>query len=209
MTRWGASLHWSYGARAWMGFFAPIETGQILLRHELTFVRTSPEDAADQIRAFMARQAIVLAGGVIAQADLFPSPETRGQTVSQTFHAAGVPLRPADTDVLNGWSRVRSWLAVRALPDGTSMPGLLIHADCVQLIRTLPTIVADDANPDDIADSADANPAKALRYYLMSRPRPWSAAPREPPGPGTWGYELRHLGQVPRRRVVGDCLVLR
>lgn len=208
MITWGAALHWSYGSRAWLGFFAPLPNGQVLVRHELTFIRTAPEDAAIAIRAFLARTKIAVPA-VIAQPDLFPSKDTRGQTVSQTFHAAGVPLRPADADAVNGWSRVRSWLALRAQPDGTQIPGLLIHSDCTQLIRTLPTIVADDANPDDIADSADANPAKGLRYYLMSRPRPWQDAPREAPGPGTWGHALRHLGRAPRRRVVGDCLVER
>ena len=203
MTTWGACLHWSYATRAWLGFCQSLQGGRMLVRHELTFIRTAPEDAAKMILK-RARELNIPLTSVLAQPDLFPKEKHRGETISQTFAQHGVMLRPGDDDAINGWSRLRSWFQLR---DG--VPAMQIDRACVHLLRTLPTIIADEKNPDDIQDTPDANPVKALRYYVMSRPQPWQRDPAEVPGPGTWGYELRHVGKAPSREFVGSSLYSR
>jgi hypothetical protein len=203
MTTWGACLHWSYATKAWLGFCESLPGGRMIVRHEMTFIRTAPEDAAVAI-VKRARALEIPLAGVLAQPELFPKDKHYGgEKISQTFARHGVMLRPADDDAINGWSRLRSWLQLR---DGE--PAMTIHRDCAYLLRTLPMIIADEKNPDDIADTPDANPVKALRYYVMSRPLPWQPDPALKPGPGTWGHALRHLfdPQSKPREFVGDDL---
>ena len=209
MTPWGAGLRWSEVERAWLGLFATLPGGRVILRHELTWWRISPEDAAADLLAFLAAKQITLSTPIYANHELFPGRDDEpGETISQTFGRAGVRLTPGSRDRLNGWSRLRSWLRVRTWPDGGTGPALVIHPDCLRFLKTLPTLVQDKGNPEDFEDTPAAYPAHAARYFVMGRVSPWLPPPPPVPGPGTWGYELRHVqrGSKTRPRVGADCL---
>jgi hypothetical protein len=89
------------------------------------------------------------------------------------FAKNGVPLLPADNARVAGWQRVREALAPAA--DGT--PELRIFETCKNLIRTLPVLTFDLHDCEDVADNCEDHAPEALRYGLMSRPRP---APEKP-----------------------------
>jgi hypothetical protein len=199
VTAWGAGMFWSQSAKGWLGFVATLSDNRLCLAYEMTFIRTSPEDAASQIKTVCRVQGIPLPI-IYAQPAIFPQADTHGETVSETFARAGVPMIAGDDDRINGLSRIRSWLQPR---DGK--PSLVIHADCKYFLRTFPTLIEDPKEPDDIIETPDAYPAHGLRFFLMSRPAPHAPQPVIGPQPGTWGYELRHV-YTPQRRFLGESL---
>lgn len=193
-----ASMWWAYAGFGWCGFYAPLPNGfQWVVRHEMTFHREVPETAADRIKAF-ARRRRFLMSAVILQPDLFPKPNETGEFVPETFRRNGVPVRPGGDNLDASMSRVRSWLEPLPRLDGSVVPSLLIHADCVDLIRALRNVEKDPENPESIADTGEINPVKALGLFVMSRPMPKRDAPPELP-PGAIGHDVEEL----RRKAAG------
>lgn len=185
-------MHWSFTNRAWCGIFVPLADRRVVVRHELTWIRTTPEIAAVELKAFCVERDYQM-GYVAADPKLFPAAKAIGETVSETFQRGGVPMLKGDGDRVNGWSRVRSWLQPAKMLDGSVSPSLLIHSDCRYLIRTLPTLVSATDNPDDVDETPDEYPAKGVLYYVMSRPMPkLTEAPELPKDAiGHWVEELR------------------
>lgn len=186
MIQWAGAMFWSYSARAWCGLIAHLPNNRAIVRHELTWITTPPEQAAKELAAFVKSRKIELTY-LAAQPSIFPKAKQYGETVSETFSRSGIPMRCGHDDPVAGWQRVRSWLHV----DNGTAP-LMIHRSCRQLIRTLPTLVSASGNPDDIDDVPDAYPARALSYWAMSRPS--AAQPDEPELPeGAIGHDVRSL----------------
>lgn len=202
---WGGGMFWSESARGWLGLFASLSDGRIMLRHELTFTRTSPEDVSDRIVAMLKVRKIDQAP-IYAQPEIFPKKDARGETIAETFRMRGLAMYAGDDDLANGLSRTRSWLKCRPQADGSSRPSLIIHRDCAHAIRTMPTLVQMDGRPDEIdAALPEAYPSNGIRFYLMSRPSPAAIMETPEPPPGTWGFALRDYFRPPRR-FIGDVL---
>lgn len=70
---------------------------------------------------------------------------------------------PANNDRIGGWAIVHKWLSLA--PDG--IPYLVIANNCTDLIRTLPELVHDELNVEDIDTEGDDHWADALRYMLV------------------------------------------
>ncbi len=130
-----------------------------------------------------------------------------GENIADTFAKEGVRLKAADNNRMNGWARMREFLA--PAPDG--VPYWQIFSTCLNLIRTLPTLIHDDNKVEDVSDKCEDHAAESCRYALMSRPRP--AAEPKPELSGTYAYgELLLLGytdaQIRRLRdkvkIIGD-----
>jgi|SRR5215471_578591 len=208
MARWAAGLHWSYSGRAWCGLIAILADGRSLVRHELTWHKRTPEHAAAELRDFTADRKIDL-DYCVAQPDLWPNDKKKrfGETVSETFALAGIPMQKADDDRFNGWSRLRSWLHVRTFEieradgiDRFESPSLIIHPDCQYLIRTLPVLVsAGEDTPDDVLEVPEDFAANGLRYYAMSRPLPEIRVIEELP-PDAIGHDVEAIRRELRRR---------
>lgn len=190
-------MFWSQSAKGWLGYFASLSNDRIALLYEQTFKGVTPEEAARAIKSFCAARGMSVPL-IVAQPHIFPSSHAKGETVSETFARHGVPMMAGDDDRVNGLSRVRSWLSPRP-------PIFVVHPDCKYWIKTVGTLLEDPRHPDDIIDVPEAYPAHGTRLYLMSRPAPHAPKPKLTPGPGTWGYELRHVRQPPRH-VIGANL---
>jgi hypothetical protein len=203
---WGAGLRWAFGARAWFGLFASMSDGRLLLRHELTWIRVTEKQAATEIIAAVSSWNIPnLRGGIIANHDLWPeSGKAQGESRAETFGRFGVALSRGSKDRVNNFARLRAWLADSEWKDADGVsftsPGLLIHPDCRYFLKTLPVLVSDSLNVDDISECAEEYPAVGASLYLMSRPLPSVEVPKPEPGPGTWGHALAHVfaGRGPR-----------
>jgi hypothetical protein len=170
-----------------------------IVRHELTWHRQIPENAAADIVKFCQGKSIHLSG-VYLQPKLFPPKGEYGETISETFRRGGVSVRPGSSDREAALSRIRSWLTPIGIGDDMKSPTLLIHADCDYLIRTLPTLEESTKNEEDIDESPEAFPALALGFFVMSRPMP------PPPGadvlpPGAIGHDVNELRRNARRGV--------
>lgn len=194
---YSGGLYWSYNAKAWLGIFAHMRDGRALMRHELAWIRTPPELAAAELKAFLKAKNIELAY-VAANPELWPKKKQSGQTVSETFQRAGVPMLKGSDDRINGWARIRSLLMVRDWPDlekpsqKVSSPGLIVHPDCAFFLRTFPTLISQTSNPDDVEETTDEYPANGLRFWAMTRPMPESNPEPELP-PGAIGHDIRKL----------------
>ena len=98
-----------------------------------------------------------------------------GQSIAETFQQYGVPVIKADNDRVNGWQRCYEMF--RKAPD--EQPWLTIDPSCKYLMRTLPLMVADRNNPEDV-DHWDDHACDALRYGAMSRTQ-FSTKHQKPP----------------------------
>ena len=78
------------------------------------------------------------------------------------------PCQAGDNARTLGWQRLRHWLV--PAPDG--IPWLTIDPSCRYLRRTLPGLISDVRDPEDVNTEGDDHAADALRYGLMSRPSP-------------------------------------
>jgi hypothetical protein len=120
-----------------------------------------------------------------------------GETLIDSFRrglrSEGMSLstRKADKDRKNGWGRLRGWL--KEAPD--AQPWLRVSLDCPYTARTIPALVSDKTDPEDVDSDGDDHAADALRYWAMSRPHPSTAAVmRAPLQPFSWGA-IKQQGQ--------------
>jgi len=105
-------------------------------------------------------------------------------SIAAVYRARGVPLVPGLNNRHHGWQVVRDALAV-----GEDGPGLVVHRDrCPNLVRTLPAMVHDPLDPEDLADAVkgaktEDHAVDALRYGLCAEAAPRRGASR----PVEWG----------------------
>lgn len=97
---------------------------------------------------------------------------TVAQSTADVYAAEGVVLTPADNDRLSGKRKIDRLL--QPLADGR--PGLLVSDSCRNLIRTLPALVYDEHNPEDVDTDQEDHAYDALRYALTD---PRQHAPRK------------------------------
>jgi len=93
------------------------------------------------------------------------------EDIATTFAQNGWPMTPADNDRKTGWSRIREVLkfqeAVPGKHEGT-VPLLKVTRNCYHLIRTLPALIHDDKNVEEIADGQEDHAPDDLRYAVKS-----------------------------------------
>lgn len=100
-----------------------------------------------------------------------------GQSPADVFAAEGVPLTQANKERVNGWKRVRAWLDPYNETDPVSgevfvTARLKVFSTCRKTIESLPAMIHDETNPEDVEDHALDHIPDALRYWAMSRPQP-------------------------------------
>ena len=119
-------------------------------------------------------------------------------------------MRRADMDEVNGWDAVRSWLKTRTHRDATVTPpvevispSLIIHPACAYFLRTFPTLISDEHEPDLIVKTTDAYPAFGLRYYAMSRPAPATKTPAPIPPRDSVFHDVEKIRKHQSRAILG------
>src|SRR5207253_9712443 len=102
-----------------------------------------------------------------------------GQSTAETYakiwseRKFSVHLKRAADDRVMGWRRVREWLKPFTGPNDEPTARLRIFRDaCPNLIRTLPQLVHDEGNPEDVNTDSEDHAPDSLRYGCMSRPAP-------------------------------------
>lgn len=91
--------------------------------------------------------------------------QNTGKSVAEMFAADGVNFTPANNDRLAGKAAVHEALA----PMHDGLPHLQVFANCVNLIRTLPSLPYDQHRVEDVDTKAEDHLYDALRYGLMSQ----------------------------------------
>lgn len=107
-----------------------------------------------------------------------------GPPIATQLADHGLVTRKANNARVDGWARVRSYLELDARQADDEHPAgkpkLYVFSNCLNLIRTLPMLVRDRSNPEDLDTDGEDHAADALRYLLMSRP-PLSRRPKREP----------------------------
>ena len=185
----------SYGALAWgynkTGCFlwARVFPNQrVYIQADWKFQQQPVEDVSREIHARTEALGLPPFTAVYADETLFDLTTTdtnkpRVESLAAVFRRNGLMLVPAPKDEAHGWQRVQDYL--RAAPDG--QPWLVVSPKATALVRTLPTLVQDEHDPDLCTGRRFA--ADALRALLTSRPRPGTVVTPQPSYPwGTVGW---------------------
>jgi phage terminase large subunit len=189
---------------------------RVVTYREFVTRRTPPRELAREI----------VRRGVLAQSDgsesaeridaIYLSPDafarrtdeaSIAEQMGDVFVAAGLPRpTPADDDRIGGWM-----LMYQMLDAGE----WLLTDNCIELIRTLPNLVRDQARVEDVEKMDGDDPADAARYGLKSRfatfhgdPNAWRsrmpltdriASRAVSPDPTVRALQIRRFGMEERR----------
>lgn len=139
-----------------------------------------------------------------APPDLWARQRETGRSSAEIFASCGVPLCRAQSARESGWLEVKEWLAVKTGEQGERTADLKIFSGCRNLIRTLPALLTDPANPNDAARTPHelTHAPDALRYFLAGRPRPARVHAQAAPSFFTPKRTGDALGRGERIRVV-------
>lgn len=91
-----------------------------------------------------------------------------GRSLADDFADAGLPLTPANNARVPGWAKVRSEMMIN--PE-TGRPYWTVTRNCTYLIATLPGLVHDQNNVEDVDTDSEDHAADMLRYGLMDAPQ--------------------------------------
>lgn len=162
------SIDWGYNDPCAVYWHAVGPDRRVYTYRELYVRETLPSEIAGEIKRLSEGEDVTY---TVASPDMWQKrglhDRQLGECIADVFSKNGIYLRKADDDRVNGWTRVREYLA--DAPDGK--PYWQIFSNCVNLIRTLPALIHDDHRVEDVGDGED-HAADSCRYALMSRPRP-------------------------------------
>lgn len=162
------AMDWGYNDPCCVLWFAVAPEGKLYVYRELYLRKTLSSEIAKRVKALSEGERIAY---TVASPDAWQQRGLKGaegESIAEVFSHNGVPLLPADNARVPGWQRVREALA--PLPDGE--PELRIFSTCRNLIRTLPALTFDAHDCEDVSGTCEDHAPEALRYGLMSRPRP-------------------------------------
>jgi hypothetical protein len=121
-------------------------------------------------------------------ANTFP-PETAlqklGKYPAEHYWDRGLNVIPAVKDRTAGWAEVKQWMHdTRRVRDDYGEESVVprfrvMKGRCANMIRTIPLLLRDAKNSEDLDTTLEDHPADTLRYGLMTRPRP-SVKPQTP-----------------------------
>ncbi len=86
----------------------------------------------------------------------------------ETFDEYGVHIVKGDNRRVPGWSQIHQYLKPQLI-DGELVSQMHISKECRNLSRTLPALVRDDVNVEDVADGMEDHAPDALRLGCQSR----------------------------------------
>lgn len=80
-------------------------------------------------------------------------------------------LTQGDNARVPGWQLVREYLRP-ITKDSAVSAKLQVFSTCTEFIRTFPSLIHDEHNPEDVDSDGEDHAGDELRYAVMSRPRP-------------------------------------
>lgn len=149
--------------------------------HELYEKHVADEDQGKRIRALMEADVAAAKTKLGFQVIADPSMWNRkpdGHSIAEVYQDQGVPMIPANNDRVQGWQRLREYLALQA--DGK--PALIyFNPTCKHAIETVPALVYDTTRVEDLDTEGEDHAADDARYAFQGiGPIQHSAAPTSP-----------------------------
>ena len=96
---------------------------------------------------------------------------SRGDSVADTAAKYGIWFTPGDNKRIPGWMQLHYRFAF----DENGYPMMYVFENCKAFIRTMPLLVFNETNPEDLDTKGEDHAADEARYFCMSRP----ISPRE------------------------------
>lgn len=130
-----------------------------------------------------------------APPDLWNRNRDTGKSTTDIFAENNQFLTKADNNRISGWLAVHEWLKIIEDEQGCLTSKLRIFNNCTNLIRTLPAVIHDEKNPNDVANEPHelTHAPDALRYFCTMWQLPNNQKQGLPQGTYT-KTELEDLG---------------
>lgn len=192
-----ASMDWGYNAPGCVLFWFCLPDGRYHIAHEYKFAEQSAEEVAIQIHAIAKSLGVKRLRYLSCDPAMWQRTGAgRGESIAETLIRRGLPARKSDNDRFNGWLRCHELLRIR---EGTD-PWLTVSPACAYLSRTIPAMLQDKKDPDDLDTTGDDHAVDAFRYGAMSRPSPtrFASKPACPVGSVGWWKEWSHVNERAR-----------
>ncbi len=107
----------------------------------------------------------------VASPDLWNRRQDTGLAGYEIMSQAGLRgLIRADDRRVAGWRALREYLTPYQDEQGQTVARLAVFETCANLIRTLPALVHDPNDPEDVDDHCEDHAVESTRYGVMSRP---------------------------------------
>lgn len=161
------SMDWGFDAPSsihWTGFWDMGDFTRAITFREIYGAKVLPSARARQIEQFDNEKPSYK----VADPSAFNLQAGRPGVIDQMISEGCTGWQRGNNDRLNGWMVVKEWLQIA--PDG--LPYWMILDCCPELIRTIPEMVKDEQNPEDIDTDGEDHAVDEIRYLFMSRPRP-------------------------------------
>lgn len=177
------AMDWGYTSPGCWKAYAPVGDNHWHVLGEWKFKQLTPEQVAAGILERRKELGIGKVSYTVGDPSMFS--KSRGDSIAETMSRHGVIIRPGNNERELGWMRLMA--AYQDAPDG--IPWLTYEPTCTYSARSIPALLADKTNPEDVDTKLDDHAADTDRYWAMSRPS-FSAPTRreEPPPPNSWGW---------------------
>lgn len=174
-------LDWGNSSPGCVVFGAALPDGHVTIFDEYKFQRMTAKDVAVAVKQKCLEWGLTRVPSAYGDPSLLPSKQGEmGEWIGLTLQRHGLPVVRVSNDRVNGWQRVHEALAPCTCTDHPPRPWLTVHPRCRYGIRTLPLMVQDDHNPEDLDSDSDDHFCDALRYLLMGGLRPSAARAATP-----------------------------
>ena len=179
-----ASMDWGYNAPGVVLWWACLPDGRYHIRREHKFQGDSAEVVGKVMHQITRELGVKLRYIAADPAMWQKTGHGKGESIAETLLRMRLPMRKSDNDRFNGWMRVHELFRAK----DASEPWLTIDPGCRYLTRTIPAMVQDRNDPDDLDSSKDDHAVDALRYGAMSRPRPTTVVETTEIVPGSLAF---------------------
>lgn len=160
-------MDWGYTKPAVVLWIAFDPQGDAWVYRELMVTKTSDTDLATRMIDLTGKQKI---NYTVADPSIWSVTQyERGESIAYRLVAAGIEnIIKGDNNRIAGWNVIHSYLQHNEAEK--LKPKLHVFDTCTYLIESLPGLIHDDHDPEDLNTKGDDHAADALRYGLMTKP---------------------------------------
>jgi len=164
-------LDWGFTNPACCLWIAIKPDKSVVVYRELYVTQTTTSDLSDEITNLTGEEEISY---TVADPSMWSTTQyEKGESIAYQMIISGIALVKADNNRISGANRVRDYLKINydlKVPKAN----IEIFSSCFNLVRTLPALIHDERNPEDLDTNGEDHSYDALRYGLMSHVSPHS-----------------------------------
>lgn len=120
----------------------------------------------------------------------------KGESIAMRLMENGIEVIKGDNSRISGANVVRAYLELLSIRRGSrsfKQSTLVFFSNCQHCIATIPALIFDKNNSEDVDTNGDDHGYDALRYGLMSRPMPKYLQHSKEPPENSFNWFLRQL----------------